>query len=260
MSKEKKIALLYSGGLDSVLTTILHKDTPNVTLVHISNLKTETNIREDTYLPAHFRLPAFYPFLSGKEFQEIRVYELDGLERPGGFVPLRNLLFSVMAVMHDYDEVWLCAVKGEGSKDKSHTFFREASNLCSFLLDKPIIIRSPVAGYTKTELVKHVFVDRNIDKSILRYIPSCYYPSATVTGRCGKCQACLRRWVATTLNNIYEPHDESPFYYAEKLLQNKKEGLNELRRQPLSRWPGLILNNQELLYAYTKELHRRRSI
>jgi 7-cyano-7-deazaguanine synthase len=241
----RKTALLFSGGLDSFCAhRILNQQGRLHDLVYIP-CGTETSNAEMNLLEGDKYL---------LDIEDIRyilpTIDLSELETSTGFVPLRNLLFLAMPVMHEYDDVLLAAVKGEGSLDKSHRFFKDTSELFSYILSRKITVSSPVDQYTKTQLVHKVLSDKAATVNELRITQSCYRPQDTMTGRCGTCNACMRRWVAMRNNNIFEAYDTDPALLAKALWETPR--LGALREQPLGRWPDVILTNNELRKALIK--------
>lgn len=234
----KKAALLYSGGLDSLCAHryLLEKGADH-DLVYIPCGTETSNYEIDKMIENEFDLgtPIQYmmPTINISEF-----------EQSNGFVPLRNLLFLAMPVMAGYDTVYIGAVKGEGSLDKSHRFFKDTSDLFSYLLEKKVSVSSPIDHLTKTGLVKKILALKLATVSDLRRTTSCYAPQDTTTGRCGQCNACVRRWAAMINNNIYEYYDVDPAIQASRLWINTPA--KKLFTQPMGRWPDVILTNIEL--------------
>ena len=239
-------ALLFSGGLDSYCAHLYlkHKGISDFhDLVNIY-VGTETNRREIA------RMGMLVKQLNLGGVKSILGVDLETVEQTDGFVPLRNLLLVGLPVMHRYDTVYLAAVKGEGSLDKTYKFAKDTSDLFSYLLGRRISIQMPVAHMTKTELVRWVLDNGATTEEKLSLTTSCYRPDNALTGRCGECQACVRRWVAMMLNDIYEPHDTDPFFKARELVNTSH--LRKILTQPLGRWPDVVLTNKELRDAVVK--------
>lgn len=238
-----KTALLFSGGLDSF---IAHRRYETIEIEHdliMLDCGTKTNKYEQK------NLQFVQPYLKQKP-KLVTAPDIAKYEEDSGFVPLRNLVFAALPVMEGYDVVDIAAVKGEGSLDKSPKFFKDTSDLFSYMLDKPIRIHSSVDHLTKTSLVKRAQRSYGVYNYELQTTSSCYNPWDTVTGQCGRCQACVRRWVAMVLNDIYEPYDSNPLERAKELLFRTR--LGAIKEQPLGRWPDLILTNKELRDAVHK--------
>jgi 7-cyano-7-deazaguanine synthase len=243
-----KTALLFSGGLDSY---IAHKWLENMSIEHdlvYIPCGTETSSYEMTTLrimenesriqPVHYIQPDI---------------DLSTLQKPDGFVPLRNLMFLMLPVMEDYETVYIGAVRGEGTLDKSHKFFKDTSDLFSYMLSKRIRVASPIDQFTKTQLVKKA-LDMGVDEAELKFTTSCYAPSENYSNvfidKCGECNACVRRWAAMVNNGIYEAYDVDPVFKAKELISATP--VTAIFQQPLGRWPDVILTNKELRDAVLK--------
>jgi 7-cyano-7-deazaguanine synthase len=243
-----KTALLFSGGLDSFCA---HK--------WLQELDVEHDL---VYIPcgtdtSKFERATIETMSNVNMITEPIIIQsninLKDLQAPDGFVPLRNLLFLALPVMEGYERVYIAAVKGEGSLDKSHKFFKDTSELFSYMLSKKVGVSSPVDQFTKTQLVSVVLKTiPDVTQHNLTFTTSCYNPF--VPGfphrRCGECNACVRRWVAMVNNNIYESYAIDPVYKAIELLEETK--LTKILEQPLGRWPDVILTNKEMRDAVNK--------
>jgi 7-cyano-7-deazaguanine synthase len=242
-----KTALLFSGGLDSYCA---HK------------WLIEQGVEHDlVYIPcgtdtSNFEQATIETMANVDLILKPRIIQpnidLDHLQQPDGFVPLRNLLFLALPVMEGYDRVYIAAVKGEGSLDKSHKFFKDTSDLFSYMLSKDVRVSSPVDQYTKTQLVKLARTLADVREHDLTFTTSCYNPylSGFPHYRCGECNACMRRWVAMVNNDIYETYSIDPIHKASELLEGTK--ITTILNQPLGRWPDVILTNKELRDAVNK--------
>src|SRR5687768_8569469 len=126
---DDNIALLFSGGLDSFCAHRMYVQAGIKHDLIWLNCGTETNKYEAQRLDylLYNHIP---PYIT------VNVTDISDIETESGFVPLRNLLFAATPVMYGYRQVAIAAVKGEGSLDKSRRFFRETSELFSYILDE----------------------------------------------------------------------------------------------------------------------------
>lgn len=146
---------------------------------------------------------------------------LDDMERDDAFIPNRNLFLLTTAVTEfpHKNEVYLGALYGEASRDKSGRFMRSAGRLLRYMNRSHVHISAPYRWYTKAGLVKHFLSNFPNDVDILKMTSACYgkvLPYGAVG--CGECNACFRRWVAMSLNGIEETYGTRPDQWAKKQL------------------------------------------
>ena len=233
MTQSRKHIQLFSGGLDSYILWHL-LDRPEAVYVRYGHKY------EQKELDTIGALQDIEP--------DLRVTILVGprigsMEEPDGHVPHRNLLLVSTAVaMLDPEIVYLGALRGEASRDKSHRFLRKATRLLSFS-EKPVKVLSPSKRFTKTSLVakfKKQFPEKIERLSMTR---SCY---ADTDLPCGQCVACYKRWVAMTNNGIDEPYQISPAFGVERSLPAL---LPYMWRMPIREWPAVIQNTLDAVRA-----------
>lgn len=236
MAQSRRRIQLFSGGLDSYMLWHL-LDKPDAVYVRYGH---KYQNRELDTIAA---LQEFEP--------DLRVTLIDGprigaLEQADGHIPHRNLLLVTTAVASLNPEiVYLGALRGEASLDKSYRFLRRTSRLLSFS-EQPVKVRSPSKRYTKTQLVAK-FIKTYPDKvDRLAVTRSCY---ADTTMPCGRCVACYKRWVAMTNNGIEEAYQTSPAFGVERSLPAL---LPYLWRMPLREWPAVIQNTLDAVRAMRK--------
>ena len=131
--------LLFSGGLDSfILWHLLGYPTPvYVTLGHKY---------EQQELATIERLGIDIVRLAGPQVGQ--------LEQADGHIPQRNLLLATTAAAAlQPDIIYLGAVRGETSRDKSGRFLGRTSRLLSFC-EQPVKVLAPARRWTKTQLVR----------------------------------------------------------------------------------------------------------
>lgn len=203
--------LLFSGGLDSYIAWHLLGG-PDALYMALGHRY------ERAELSAIYRLESVTPDLS--VIRENRL-TLGDLERPDGYIPLRNLLLVCAAAVLeiDYRTIYIGALKGEASRDKSQRFLRDLSSMLTYLKQTDVRIVAPFQGMTKADLVGE-FARRFPDRvTLLSNTFSCYtYKELRDDYQgCGQCNACFRRWVAMTLNGITEKYETSPRHYARNI-------------------------------------------
>jgi 7-cyano-7-deazaguanine synthase in queuosine biosynthesis len=168
--------------------------------------------------------------------------QIGQLEQSDGHIPHRNLLLIGTAVAALQPAVvYLGALRGETSRDKSRRFMRQISKLLSFS-EQPVQVRSPSKRLTKTQLVARfikLFPDLVERLQVTR---SCYADSDLP---CGRCLACFRRWVAMSNNGICERYEVEPW----QVVRWDAGMLAYLWRTPLTEWPGVIHNNLDAAAA-----------
>jgi 7-cyano-7-deazaguanine synthase in queuosine biosynthesis len=227
------VAVLYSGGMDSVALARLYRDA-RLVYVRIGS----------PYEPRELER------ISGHRVEVIDCGDwLSHHADSMGRVPMRNLLFAVAAAAHTgADFVALGATAGETSPDKSRAFAAAAGKAMSQAENRPVRLLMPFRGITKRQLVRRLLSD-GMTAEQLRACPSCYAETLPdhVAG-CGRCMSCVRRWVAMSLNDIHERYQSPPWQY-QGLSAPKSEMLRFLLRTPVRDWLGVAQVNADLLAA-----------
>ena len=205
-TKQKKVVILYSGGMDSFIMYHMAKvENPNAEIVPIFF---------DYGHPANKAEKAALP-----DFVEVR--SVDWLNLPGQeqltredtpydvpmFIPGRNLVFSVLAACHELpSEIWLGALVDEidnpAGTDKNKKFLDETGKLLSYVLSpwqNDIKLVTPLAnkGFDKLAATKWALAN-GLTKEDLISTTSCYHeePKEDVAIQpCGNCKQCLKRFV-----------------------------------------------------------------
>lgn len=218
--------LLFSGGVDSLAAwwVLGQPDTVYVRLGHPYEAKELATIESLAY---HW--PKVTP-------RVIDGPPLGVLEHGDGHIPHRNLLLAATAAAHHphHSHLWLGALRGEASPDKSGRFLRSASRTLSRSEARRVTVSAPLRHFTKTGLVRE-YLRRGGPPGLLRYTRSCYSPD----GPCNRCQACVRRFVAFQLNGLPAgptptPRPVSVGYVA-----------GQWRRAGVTATPALAVNNWE---------------
>lgn len=206
-----KSVLLFSGGLDSLCAAWLLKPDVLLFLKHGQRYETAEGgavgwLRHKNLLPKESALV------------ESTALELSQFERADAIIPLRNLMFVAMAALYG-ETVYLSAVDGDRSLDKSKQFFTDTSDLLTYLYGpqhwcepRTISVQAPFHHLTKTGLVREYLMSGAPPQALLVSL-SCYEMDkheARTARPCGTCKACFRKWVALSNNDVKFP----PGYFA----------------------------------------------
>ena len=207
-----KIAILYSGGLDSRIMlqyARCHYPKSEVKCLWYA-------IGQDYEAKERAALPDFV--------EQRTLTWLDESHRPVGkpdspsgniFIPGRNLALICAAACSELpDQVWLGALKGETteqSTDKNYQFLEKINPVLSYVLGpfkKKVIARFPLAdeGMSKLDAVKWA-LKSGLSKEELLATSSCL---SGEPGNCGHCVVCLRRWGIFTQLGIREEYNRDP--------------------------------------------------
>lgn len=215
MSRE---VVLFSSGMDSLIAWeyVGRPDRLYVKLNHRYQNEEMTSVMM-MGLPGLLRISSL---------QELGIFEKSDAE-----IPLRNLYLAMVAANMGYDKIWLSVQKDEMSvKDRTRDFMSKASDMLSYLLDKPIKVDTPFENMDKTDMVKW-YMDSGKDMEKLRKTWACYTP--VKGGPCGNCGACFRRYVAFMENGLdpgYMIKDEIRKYYGSKLMTYSKDRIDRMRK------------------------------
>jgi 7-cyano-7-deazaguanine synthase in queuosine biosynthesis len=228
--------LLFTGGLDSVAAFVL-LDKPKLLYVCLGEYDALPRDHEAAFnaceLLGGTMDIAFLPWATAQ---------------PDGHIPLRNLHLATAGALYG-DRVILGAVKGESSPDKSDRFLRLAGQVCTAASQgRRITVEAPLKKWTKRQLVKKLIdkLGHANARALILETRSCYSQD---TERCGKCMACFRRWVALSLNGIFEQYDTPPW---ETLQPAWPERIRYLRQTPAGEWSGILQANLEAAAALAR--------
>jgi 7-cyano-7-deazaguanine synthase in queuosine biosynthesis len=123
-------------------------------------------------------------------------------------IPGRNLTLASIAANYG-DEIYLCALDGEMHDlmpDKNQAFFDKTSEALTQAYGVEKVIKTPFAELSKAELIAEAMLTGISVQDILS-TSTCYHP---ILNRCGECSACLKRWIALTINFISEDYTTHP--------------------------------------------------
>lgn len=154
------------------------------------------------------------------------------IEDAQAHIPARNGHLVLAALRHSLEHfngevyIWLTVQKDELSiPDRTPEFLDRMSKVCTVLIGKRVTVRTPWIDMDKTDMVRW-YLERAYSEEDLRKTWACYWPSAG-GDPCGDCPACLRRYIAFSLNGIHEKYLQDPKLSstARGYLQRAKEGL-----------------------------------
>lgn len=194
--------MLFSGGLDSFIVWRLLGQ-PRAIYFVLNHKAQEQELK---------RVNLIMKMFGGTIKLETSLQWLWKHEQDNGYIPYRNLLFLIIASYYS-DNVIMSQIL-EHAPDKNKTFYRSTESLLkrittgSFqnLRQKRLKIIAPYSKYTKTDLVKK-YTELYDGKDLLKYTYSCYSGKDV---HCGKCTACVSRWIAMKNNNIDEKYETDP--------------------------------------------------
>lgn len=221
--------ILYSGGLDSFAGFhLLNKRNPGEWTKAYARIGSRYEQKELAHLPGDVYLS-----------ENIRIGRL---ERPDGFVPQRNVLLVTNAqAVWDADEIALCGVRGEYSRDKHPAFYREMTKLLTYTAGKPVRVFSPFERMTKTQALRAAIrAGASID-ALLATV-SCYSPGEVA---CGECMSCFRRWTALENNNLTQEWARDPW-------QTTFASASNLRKLPVGMMGDFARAQWDVVTAYGK--------
>lgn len=204
--KRKKLAICYSGGLDSLVA-------------YYYAMKVKKYKKEDILL-IHFNIGQPY---EKKELKVIKSLDIPceimniplcntkfntNITKENYIIPGRNLVFA--SVCAGYAErVWIVGLLNEDHHlmyDKNSNFFRLATLMCSQAVGAPTVVETPFGLMTKTDLFALAKKWNILDK--VEKTTSCYDEKEL---RCGTCSLCVKRAVAGRVSGVYEKFSKEPF-------------------------------------------------
>ena len=133
----------------------------------------------------------------------------------GHIVPARNLLLATIAAGFG-NIVWLGALLGEthpfGNRDKSTEWMHLTSGMLTynFLPVRPeTIVEYPLGLFTKSGAIS-LALTYGLTTADFACATSCHSASGDVVP-CGVCVACFHRWIGMSLNGVYESYQVDPW-------------------------------------------------
>jgi len=232
--KNKKELLLFSGGLDSyiawhylgkpqwVYARLGHRyesyELEAITLL----CKLDKSLENSWYRPEGIGYDFCLPI--GKYFEE-----------GDANIPLRNLYLVSLATNLGFNTIYLVCQEGEREiPDRSDAFFEMTSELLSLLSNRETKVNPVFVEMSKVDMVEW-YLAQDLPVKYLKKTRSCY--AGDSLKKCGNCSACIRRYIAFTLNGIeenykgtFEMHPRSSMLYR-AYISKAQRGLYTGKRQ-----------------------------
>tara|TARA_R110000824_G_scaffold1618_6_gene7945 strand:- start:1790 stop:2566 length:777 start_codon:yes stop_codon:yes gene_type:complete len=252
--------MLYTGGMDSYMSWRLLGEPP-ILYIDAGHEYAKREIKQ---------LYKLHP----KELITIdKRIDLADVETASGWVPLRNAFFFMIGALSQVNysvdqteenepiKIYLNALKGEGSTDKSRWFRWLMSKVMSLCLERKVICVAPYHHLYKAQLVQKYLKEFTTpeDLEALKATTACYREKIKKGFKgCGVCWSCYRRWAALYYNGIEERYEVNP-WELEIVKVNKanvRKWIKGLSRKPITYWIPMIKNNY---YAYSANKKARRN-
>lgn len=184
--------MLYSGGMDCLIASRLHPADKYLFIDYQGN-----------YTDIDFE---YAKKTAPSQMLIDTTTNLGSMEDEHGIIEQRNLNFITIAARYG-DEIMFSSPRGEHYYDQKKWFY-----FCAGLAAKRKI-SNPIGNKTKAQLVKE-FLEAGHDVELLKKSRSCY---SNEDVQCGKCSACLKRYVAMTLNGIEEEYQNNPLDFVDRI-------------------------------------------
>lgn len=141
--------------------------------------------------------------------------------------PTRNLQLIAIAekFVADGGNIWLGVVSGESSKssgDKSPSFQRQVLRLIYQATGKAVRIKT-LEDHTKNDWLKW-YISSTGSRDILNSV-TCFDGTA---GHCGRCQACVRKWIAMRYCDIADAEtffETHPYFAGAEFIEKYKTAM-----------------------------------
>lgn len=264
MPKQKKLVILYSGGLDSVIMLKLAKEHyPDYEIVlcyyDIGQPYAFKELRE---LPKGVKIRYVEWLKPITKTEGKQSFGKEGSNSGDIIIPGRNLVLAVLAACQELpDEIWIGALQGEihaQSTDKNYEFLEKLNPVLEYVLspfDVKPVVKFPLADkkFGKYEAVQWFFKNNG---SVEDYLKSSSCLSGE-DGKCGHCVVCFRRWgILYHQTGMTEKYNNHPVFNIsennKKMVAAMLDGVDgkpchydEYRRREII--PAL----RNLVYSYT---------
>jgi 7-cyano-7-deazaguanine synthase len=195
--------LLYSGGLDSYLCTVLHR--PDL-LLYVDMGTDYGNVEA-----SRVRIPPGF-----ENRFTLTQLDLARWEYPNRIIPARNAHLALVAAQYG-DVIWLGATAGDRTADKDDGFAARMNDLFAHLYQpqwwlpdgRTVTVELPVKKFTKRALVRAYLDSGYLPEDLTSGTFSCYTPRGAE--HCGECKPCVRRWVALAACGVDPGYDSRPW-------------------------------------------------
>lgn len=209
-----KIAMLYSGGLDSFIlkkyAEFVHPYAEIKYLYYAHGAESEN--AEILSLPDFVKVRRV-EWLNN----EYRALEKSHDAHSGPiWIPGRNLVFTALAACQELaDEVWLGTVYDEDhskNTDKNQKYMDLTSELLTHVLSpfkNEVRVRAPFVEHcwTKRDCVAWALENGATPEQLMATV-SCWFLGGAKP--CGQCKQCFKRWMVFKLNGFEEEYDQHP--------------------------------------------------
>jgi len=204
----KKACVLSSGGMDSFLLWKLFA--PEARQVFV-NIRQPYIVKE---LDAMWAIRKF----TGADFDVLEATRIGEGEAPNGIILHRNALLILTAATY-YSEILMGVLADEINSDKSPEFFSAMETVLNIShrgqywnngVGVEYTVHSPIRSYTKSALVAKYMAAGHAVEPLLATV-SCY---SAMSGQCGACPSCFKRWVALVNNGIQQKFKSDPLLWA----------------------------------------------
>lgn len=188
--------ILLSGGMDSLISyRVFHRDAQPVFV------RTGSRYEHLDIEFARAQAPNLYVLLCAplREFAN-------------GVVPHRNAtILSMVANAYDPEAIVVSAPRGELIWDQQPIFHDAMSAAL-----RGVQVLNPLRSLTKTQAIAAWLADGGGSLELSLTSRSCYSSSAR---QCGKCPACVKRWIAMRNNGLDEQYDADVRHTARELAK-----------------------------------------
>jgi len=210
--------LLYSGGLDSFVL----RHTQAFDHILYFHTGTEDGEKEKANIQVN----------GWGDVVEIVSFPLAQFELPNKIIPFRNYIFAMLAANWG-NTITIGSTLGDTTRDKDYVFKSSCETILNYFGSvsekmpykaSHFEVLMPFKDITKTEIVEY-FLTYDRKPSDLKESRSCYKGGDK---ECGKCRACLRKYVAFANNGIADLLDfDKPTkaqlvsFYSESFKKNR---------------------------------------
>jgi len=224
--------VLFSGGVDSLITLRYAQSISREMMDCVTPVYCCLGHR---YEAEEFR--AVTDIFHGRINIDKSLSGLGSIEDAQAHIPARNGHLILAALKYSLEQfngevyIWLTVQKDELSiPDRTPEFLDRMSRVCSVLIGRRVTVRTPWIGMDKTDMVRW-YLERDYPEEDLRRTWACYWPSAG-GDQCGNCSACIRRYIAFSLNRIHEGYLQDPktSMTARMYVQKAKDGVYSKER------------------------------
>jgi 7-cyano-7-deazaguanine synthase in queuosine biosynthesis len=199
--------VLYSGGMDSYIT-----------YKYVGRSSGDNDIVYPVYFSLghryeHQELAAVANTLGSKVMRDFTLKGLGKVEDYFAHIPGRNAHLVLASLKYAVVKsskvfVWLTVQKDEMSiPDRSEEFFEKMSEVCSVLVGSEVLVATPFRDMDKADMVAwYLSKGYSVDELLSTW--ACYNSTSYIP--CGECSACIRRYIALSINGLSEEYRIDP--------------------------------------------------